>query len=182
MNLTTKVLLIVITIMVIGGLCATLIYYGDDIFGARSTTTTTTEVSTVTQNVIPAEEAAYIQTMNAFDSQVVAAINNINALLANPLLSNQTWANSMSLASGEIVRLYNAATQITVPNQTIAQFHNYYVNNVTTKYYMSLQFITTAITQGDTNSLQQAANYIAAGTQARTQYFNQLNSYVASYN
>jgi hypothetical protein len=182
MNMTTKVLLIVITIIVIGGLCATLIYYGDDIFGEQVTTTTSTEVSTVTQNAMPQEEVAYINTMNAFDAQVVVAINNINALLADPKLSDQTWANSMSAASGEIVRLYNAATQITVPNQTIAQFHNYYVNNVTTKYYMSLQFITTAITQGDTNSLQQAANYIAAGTQARTQYFNQLNSYVASYN
>ncbi|MDD4924743.1 MAG: hypothetical protein PHF74_07970, partial [Dehalococcoidales bacterium] len=123
MNLTTKVLLIVITIMVIGGLCATLIYYGDDIFGEQVTTTTSTEVSTVTQNAMPQEEVAYIQTMNAFDSQVVAAINNINTLLGNPQLSDQTWANSMSAASGEIVRLYNAATQITVPNQTIAQFH-----------------------------------------------------------
>ncbi len=182
MDFMTKVILIILTILVIGGLCFTLVYFQDDIFGARSTTTTTTEVSTVTQNPIPQEEIAYIQAMNAFDSQVVAAINNINTLLGNPQLSDQTWVNSMSAASGEIMRLYIAATQINVPNQTMAQFHNYYVNNVTNKYYMSLQFITAAINEGNMGSLQQAANYISAGTQARTQFFNQLDSYVASYN
>jgi hypothetical protein len=181
MNLITKVVLIFATILVIGGGCFTLVYFQDDIFGPRSTTTTTTEVSTITEGVMPADEATYIQTMNAFDSQVVAAINNINGLLNSPQISDQGWANSMSVASAEIIRLYNAATQIHVPNQTMAQFHNYYVNNVTNNLYMSLQFITTAINEGNATILAQAKNYISTGTQARVQYFNQMNSYVASY-
>jgi hypothetical protein len=168
--------------MVIGGLCATLIYYGDDIFGVRSTTTTTTEVSTVTKNVLTEDEVAYIQTMNVFDSQVVAAINSINALMATPQLTDQTWANSMSVASGEIVRLYNASTQISVPNQTMAQFHNYYINNVTRNLYQGVQLIATAIQQNSSDTLNQAYQYIKTGGDARTQYFNQLNVYVASYN
>jgi hypothetical protein len=181
MNLMTKVLLIALTVLVIGGLCATLIYYGDEIFGARSTTTTTIKVSTITGSGLPAEEATYIQTMNSFDSQVVAAINTINGLLNSPQISDQSWANSMSAASGEILRLYNAATQIHVPNQNMAQYHNYYVNNVTSNLYMSLQFITSAINEGNATYLSQAKNYITTGTLARTQYFNQLNSYVATY-
>lgn len=182
MNLITKVVLILATILIIGGGCFTLIYYQDDIFGPRITTTTTTEVSTITQNPMPADEVTYIQAMNIFDSQVVAAINNINGLLNSPQISDQGWANQMATASGEIVRLYNAATQIHVPNQTMAQFHNYYVNNVTNNLYMSLQFITTAINEGNESILSQAKNYISTGTQARVQFFNQLNSYVASYN
>ena len=180
MNLITKVVLIFATILIIGGGCFTLIYFKDDIFGARSTTTTTTEVSIITTGISP-EEATYIQTMNTFDSQVVAAIKAINGLLSNPQISDQAWADSMSVASGEIVRLYNAATQIAVPNQALAQCHNYYVNNVTNNLYMSLQFITSAINEGNVASLAQAKNYITAGNFARTQYFNQLSSYVASY-
>jgi hypothetical protein len=180
MSLTTKILLIIITIMVIGGLCATLIYYGDDIFGEQMTTTTSIEVSTVTTNAVNEEEATYIQTMNVFDAQVVIAINNINALLGNPQLSDQTWANSMSVASGEIVRLYNAATQITVPNQTMAQFHNYYVNNVTRNLYQGVQLIAIAIQQGSSDTLTQAYQYIKTGSDSRTQYFSQLKSYVDS--
>ena len=182
MDLMTKVILIILTILVIGGLCFTLIYFQDDIFGPRLTTTTSTEVSTVTQNAMPQEEVAYIQAMNVFDSQVVAAVNNINTLLSDPQLSDQIWADSMSIASGEIMRLYNAATQIYVPNQNMAQYHNYYINNVTRNLYQGVQLIATAIQQGSHDTLSQAFNYIKAGNDSRTQFFNQLNSYVASYN
>ena len=181
MNLTTKILLIIITIIVIGGLCATLIYYGDDIFGERSITTTTTEVITTTQNVLSEDETAYINEINVFDSQVVAAINSIKTLLSNPQLSDQIWANSMSVASGEIIRLYNASTQISVPNQTIAQFHNYYINNVTRNLYQGVQLISTAIQQGSNDVLTQAYQYINIGNESRTQYFSQLNTYVSSH-
>jgi hypothetical protein len=181
MNLITKIVLIAATILIIGGGCFTLIYFQDDIFGTRITHTTTTEVSTITQNPMPADEAAYINSINSHDAEVVAAINIINGLLANAQIADQGWANQMSAASGEFMNCYYAIRQISTPSR-LASFQQYYVDSALGNYYQAVQLIANAVQQSNSSLLVQASANINAGNTARIGFFNQLNAYVASYN
>jgi hypothetical protein len=189
MDSMTKGVLILLAVLIIGGACATLIYFQDDIFGPQVTTITTTEVSTITPTTtIPADmsadELTYVQTLKSYDSSLVSWINNINSLLADPLITNQEWINGIATASGNVIGLYNAITQISVPSGPMSQFHSYYVNNVAKNYNTSIQYLTAAINEGkaDGANMGYAKAYIAAGTAARTQFFNSLNDYINSYN
>ncbi len=182
MDLTTKIVLIIASILIIGGLCFTLIYYRDDIFGARTTNTTTTEVSTITQGGMPENEIAYVDNITALDAEVVEAIKDLNELMATSQISDQTWSDSLSIVHGEIMRLHNSASNMQVPNDATAQLQTYYVNNVTRNLYQAVQWISSAIQQGNSELLENAIAHMKPLEGARTNFFNQLNSYVASYN
>lgn len=182
MDLITKIILIIASVLIIGGLCFTLIYYSDDIFGARTTSTTTTEVSTITQGGMPEEDIAYVNSITSLDAEVVEAITDLNGLMAAPNISDQAWCNNMSFVHGEIIQLHDAATNMQVPNNTAAQLQTYYVNNVTRNLYQAVQWISSAIQQGNGDLLENAIAHLAAIEGARTNFFSQLNSYVASYN
>jgi hypothetical protein len=184
MDSMTKGVLILLAVLIIGGACATLIYFQDDIFGPRYTTTTQVTTETTGAATMPAEEQTYIQTLKSYDSSLVSWVNNINSLLVNPLVTSQEWINGITIASGNIIGLYNTISQISPPSNVMSQFHNYYLNNVAKNYYMSIQYLTAAISEGkaDGANMGYAKAYIAAGTTARTQFFNSLNDYINSYN
>jgi predicted NAD-dependent protein-ADP-ribosyltransferase YbiA (DUF1768 family) len=103
--------------------------------------------------------------------------------LANPLITDQEWINGITTASGNVIGLYNAITQISVPSGAMSQFHSYYVNNVAKNYYTSTQYLMAAINEGkaDGANMSYAKAYIAAGTSARTQFFNELSEYINSF-
>jgi hypothetical protein len=182
MDSMTRGVLILLTVLIIGGTCATLIYFQDDIFGPRYTTTTQVTTETTGEATMPAEDQTYIQTLNSYDSSLIAAVSTINSLLVNPLIDNQGWANSMAVPVGNVLGLYNVIAQIPASTTITMQMHYYYVNNVAGNYYTAVQFITAAISEGKTESLAYANAYIEAATQARANFFNQLNEYVNSFN
>lgn len=182
MDLTTKIVLIIASVLIIGGLCFTLIYYRDDIFGERITNTTTTEVSTITQGGMPEEEIAYVENITALDDEVVEAIKDLNDLMATSQISDQAWCDSMSLVHGEIMQLHDSATKMQVPTDGAAQLQTYYVNNVTRNLYQAVVWISSAIQQTNSDLLDNAIAHMEAVDGARENFYNQLNSYVASYN
>ncbi|HAS04815.1 MAG TPA: hypothetical protein DCR71_03530 [Dehalococcoidia bacterium] len=182
MDLTTKIILIIASILIIGGLCFTLIYYRDDIFGERITSTTTTEISTITQDGMSEEEIAYVNSITSLDLELVEVITNLNDLMAAPNISDQDWCDSLSLVHGEIMQLHDAATKMQVPNNTAAQLQTYYVNNITRNLLQSVQWVSSAIQQGNVELLNNAIAHMEAIEGARANFFTQLNSYVASYN
>lgn len=184
MNSTTKGVIIFIVILLIWGGGFVVYYFYDHQSPApvQTISTTAIETSSTTKPTMPPEELVYVQTLQYYDASLIASVNTIISLLANPLVTSQAWADSIAIPVGNVLGLYNVIKQIPTSSNITVQLHNYYVNNVVGNYYVAVQFITTAITEGNTDSLRYANAYIEAGTQARTQFFSQLNEYIDSYN
>ncbi|MFA5629209.1 MAG: hypothetical protein WC958_02995 [Dehalococcoidales bacterium] len=176
MDLVTKIVLIIATVLIIGGTCFVLIFYRDDIFGPRFITTTTTEVSTPTQS----GEAEYAVAVTALDSEVVDAILSLNSLMSNPQISSQAWSDSVSKVHGKVAQLHSNATLMKVPDAAAAQLQTYYINNVTRNLVQAIQWIASAIEQGKGELLNNAIAHMEAVGPARANFINELNNYIVN--
>jgi hypothetical protein len=178
----TKGIIIFLTAVIVWCGVFVLIYFNtDQIPEQTAITTQTTASSDITQTSTPltSEEWAYMQTLEYYDNMVVSAVTAINTLLANPQISNETWAQQVANQAGIIVALNQTIAQIPTPGSM------YYAQTV---YLYAMGYYNTAvncavqgINMANASYLSFATAYMEAGTNARSQAITLLNDYMAAH-